>query len=156
MVGYNKKLKLGDEIDAYCVRCRLNLNCAVAAIVGEKVVQVQCKTCLSVQKYHPPVDEKEKKEKLLKRVLKMKEKKEEKYVPKVEPEKWKSRWQMITENVDARYAKVYDKTRKYSEGDFILHKSYGLGMVEFMKPDKTLIVLFRDGYKELESEKFEE
>lgn len=40
-------LRLGDEIDDYCPRCKLLLNHAVASMMGSDVVKVVCQTCHS-------------------------------------------------------------------------------------------------------------
>jgi hypothetical protein len=44
-------LRLGDEIDDYCPRCKLLLNHAVASMVGSSVVKVVCQTCHSEHPY---------------------------------------------------------------------------------------------------------
>ena len=44
-------LRLGDEIDDYCPRCKLLLNHAVASMVGVTVVKVVCQTCHSEHPY---------------------------------------------------------------------------------------------------------
>ena len=44
-------LRLGDEIDDYCPRCKLLLNHAVASMVGSTVVKVVCQTCHSEHPY---------------------------------------------------------------------------------------------------------
>ena len=38
-------LRLGDEVDDYCPRCKLLLNHAVAGMMGTTVVKVVCQTC---------------------------------------------------------------------------------------------------------------
>jgi hypothetical protein len=38
-------LRLGDEVDDYCPRCKLLLNHAVASMMGSTVVKVVCQTC---------------------------------------------------------------------------------------------------------------
>jgi hypothetical protein len=38
-------LRLGDEVDDYCPRCKLLLNHAVASMMGATVVKVVCQTC---------------------------------------------------------------------------------------------------------------
>jgi hypothetical protein len=38
-------VRLGDEIDDYCARCKLLLNHAVAGMLGSAVVKVVCQTC---------------------------------------------------------------------------------------------------------------
>ena len=44
-------LRLGDEIDDYCPRCKLLLNHAVASMMGAEVVKVVCQTCHSEHPY---------------------------------------------------------------------------------------------------------
>jgi len=44
-------IRLGDEIDDYCPRCKLLLNHAVASMVGSTVVKVVCQTCHSEHPY---------------------------------------------------------------------------------------------------------
>jgi hypothetical protein len=44
-------LRLGDEIDDYCPRCKLLLNHAVASMMGSDVVKVVCQTCHSEHPY---------------------------------------------------------------------------------------------------------
>ena len=44
-------LRLGDEIDDYCTRCKLLLNHAVASMMGNTVVKVVCQTCHSEHPY---------------------------------------------------------------------------------------------------------
>jgi mono/diheme cytochrome c family protein len=44
-------LRLGDEIDDYCPRCKLLLNHAVASMVGSVVVKVVCQTCHTEHPY---------------------------------------------------------------------------------------------------------
>jgi mono/diheme cytochrome c family protein len=40
-------LRLGDEIDDYCPRCKLLLSHAIASVMGTTVVKVVCQTCHS-------------------------------------------------------------------------------------------------------------
>jgi hypothetical protein len=44
-------LRLGDEIDDFCPRCKLLLNHAVASMMGNTVVKVVCQTCHSEHPY---------------------------------------------------------------------------------------------------------
>jgi hypothetical protein len=43
--------RLGDIIDDYCPRCRMLTNHSVAAMVGEEVRQVICRTCMNSHGY---------------------------------------------------------------------------------------------------------
>uniref|UniRef100_A0A7C4ASM6 Uncharacterized protein n=1 Tax=Desulfomonile tiedjei TaxID=2358 RepID=A0A7C4ASM6_9BACT len=44
----------GDDVDAWCTRCRMNLNHRVIAMVGNTIQTVLCLTCQSTHRYHPP------------------------------------------------------------------------------------------------------
>ncbi|MGC9030168.1 MAG: hypothetical protein ACP5LD_10905 [Desulfomonilaceae bacterium] len=48
----------GDDVDAWCTRCRMNLNHRIIAMVGNTIQTVLCLTCESVHRYHPPRKEK--------------------------------------------------------------------------------------------------
>ena len=56
--------RLGDIIDDYCPRCRLLTNHAIAAIVGDEIKKVMCRTCQHSHDYkHGKGAEKKKKQK---------------------------------------------------------------------------------------------
>lgn len=38
-------MRLGDDIDDYCSRCKLSATHAVVSMVGEEVKKVRCRTC---------------------------------------------------------------------------------------------------------------
>jgi hypothetical protein len=42
---------VGREIEAWCTRCKLELDHVITAMDAEEVVQVRCKTCSSVHRY---------------------------------------------------------------------------------------------------------
>ena len=41
-----RPVRLGDVVDDYCPRCKLNLDHAVQALEGESIQTVVCKTCM--------------------------------------------------------------------------------------------------------------
>lgn len=43
--------RLGDVIDDYCPRCRLLLNHDVAALLGQEIAKVTCRTCYNTHDY---------------------------------------------------------------------------------------------------------
>ncbi len=47
----NHPPRLGDVIDDYCPKCRLLLNHDVAAMLGENIAQVTCRTCYNTHDY---------------------------------------------------------------------------------------------------------
>lgn len=44
----------GDDVEAWCTRCRMNLNHRVIAVVGSEIKRVHCLTCGGDHKYYPP------------------------------------------------------------------------------------------------------
>ena len=44
-------MRLGDDIDDYCSRCKLSTTHAVVSMVGEEVQKVRCRTCNHEHKY---------------------------------------------------------------------------------------------------------
>jgi hypothetical protein len=49
-----ERISTGGDIDAYCTKCKLNLEHFVLAIVAGAVVKVKCKTCGSIHKFVAP------------------------------------------------------------------------------------------------------
>lgn len=44
-------MRLGDEIDDHCSRCRRSTNHSIVAMNGEEVLKVVCRSCNSEHKY---------------------------------------------------------------------------------------------------------
>jgi hypothetical protein len=44
-------LRLGDEIDDYCSRCRMVTNHAIVSMVGGRPAKVRCRTCYHEHDY---------------------------------------------------------------------------------------------------------
>jgi hypothetical protein len=44
----------GEDVEAWCTRCRMNLNHRVIAVVGQGIQRVHCLTCGGDHKYYPP------------------------------------------------------------------------------------------------------
>jgi hypothetical protein len=66
-------LRLGDEIDDYCVKCRRVTNHSIVSLVRDDPAKVRCRTCYGDHDYRrgqvPPSKKDIKKEKLFKEVL---------------------------------------------------------------------------------------
>ena len=148
---------LGDEIDIYCIYCKLNLNGIVSAVVEGEVKKVRCKTCGHFQDYRPPKDMQKAKERALKRILKARAKKSGQKQVKTEQREenlsqakvLRDMWEKETEDANFRNTKVYDPYRTYEVGDFVAHKHFGLGKVMEIN-DGVMRVLFRDSIQQLE------
>lgn len=47
-------LKAGQEIDAFCTKCKMDLLHRIVAVVGDKPAKVECRTCYTVHVYRAP------------------------------------------------------------------------------------------------------
>ena len=67
------ELRLGDEIDDYCVKCRRLTNHSIVSMVETKAAKVRCRTCYNDHDYRhevaPPSKKDLKKQELFKEVL---------------------------------------------------------------------------------------
>jgi len=149
---------LGDHIDIWCRYCRLNLNGVVAAIVDGKVVKVQCRTCRHFQDYKEPVPDSVRREKLLKRAMRIAQQRnhgpsrverEAASRQSLSPEAVAQRmWQEATRDAHPLKTKVYDEHRRFAVGDLVSDKALGLGVVQEAE-DESVTILFRDGFHKL-------
>ena len=46
--------RAGQEVDAFCGRCKLDLLHRIVAVANDKPVNVECRTCYQVHRYRPP------------------------------------------------------------------------------------------------------
>lgn len=44
-------MRLGDDIDDYCSRCKRTTDHSVVSMMGDEVLQTRCRTCNSEHKY---------------------------------------------------------------------------------------------------------
>jgi len=70
----------------------------------------------------------------------------------VSPER--ARWNELTEGVLSIHGAPFDPTRSWKEGDILLHKQFGMGVVEAseeLEPTQVRAI-FRDGFQVLDLE----
>ncbi len=141
------KHQVGQDLEAWCQRCKLNLDCTVAAVEDGVAQQVQCHTCGNFVPYRPPVDEGVRKDRALKRVLRMRDAKTSRTSSEGQRTSAHAdpRWIEVTSGVDSTWAVPYRPERTYDAGDLILHKRFGMGHVERVEKEDEIAVLFRQG-----------
>ncbi len=169
----HRKYELGDPIDIYCRYCRLNLNGVVSAIVNNRPVKVQCRTCRMFQDYRQPVNEALLRRKMLEKVLRMRERRTSassgQPTPSTPPPTAsrprpaqppphesldqsavaRRLWDEATKDVNPLKSRVYDPHKTFTKDDLISHPVLGLGVVS-ATTDSDILVLFREGFKRLE------
>jgi hypothetical protein len=62
-------MRLGDDIDDYCTRCKRPTDHSIAAMVGEEVQKVMCRICHSEHKYRHNQSGKPTKEEMFNKLL---------------------------------------------------------------------------------------
>jgi len=61
------------------------------------------------------------------------------------------RWKEMTDGISSIHGNPFDPTRVYHDGDVVLHKQFGMGIVESIAEDGlSMSALFRDGVESLE------
>ena len=145
---------IGDIVEIYCSKCRLNLDASVAALVNGEVAKVMCRTCTTEVKFKSPVDMNQKKQQAIQKLIRLREKGRAGPPEVVAPPPTPVRqlWEELTDKADVRRSKVYERTRTYKVEDVILHGVHGMGIVHDRDQDGELNVLFRDGFVRLPSD----
>lgn len=118
------------------------MNHTIVAMVGEKIVRVECNTCHGTHNYHPV--------KVPKEPIAVKAPREKAATPRkarVEPEAAaRAEWAALQPDMDPAQAIAYDMNRKYRANNLLRHPLFGLGIVQAVLQNK-IDVLFQVGKK---------
>ncbi len=136
----------GDDVDAWCTRCRMNLNHRIIAMVGNTIKTVLCLTCESTHKYHPPkqekpVDEDEYEDVEIKSASQPKV--TDRAAAKMANE-WATFMKSIPEDAEP---KPYSPAGSYALDDYIQHPVFGKGKVIEIIGQGKMLVVFQEGRK---------
>lgn len=123
------RISTGGDIDAYCTKCKLNLEHFVLAVVGGAVVKVKCKTCGSIHKFKGTPAPR----------LKASRKASTSSKSFVSTQ---AQWEAA---IDAAHGPElpYDMASSFCDGDLIAHNYFGKGIV-LKTYFRKCSVLFRD------------
>jgi hypothetical protein len=137
------KLSAGNIIEASCTRCRATLNHTIVAMVGERIVRVECNTCHGVHNYREPIEKKEKstRQSSAKKQTVPRQPKKDPVISDMEE------WESLRPAFDCNQATPYDMNGKYHANEVIHHSAFGLGIVKNIVPPKKMEVLFQSGKK---------
>jgi len=130
------KIAVGSDVEAYCTKCKLVLAHTVVALLGAKPRRVKCNTCGGEHNYRAS-----------KPVAKPVAKKAGK--AKSAPRRTKQSWDQVMQEASGKPHKTYSMSGSYGEGDWIEHKTFGLGCVQTFTPPNKIIVRFADSTKTL-------
>lgn len=120
------QLRAGDEVNAWCTKCRLMHTHIIKAIDpnGKKPPRVICTCPKQTERNYRPNPPKSRTKK--------------KAVVVENP------WVKLTETVNQDRVLPYTVSGSFSDGDFLQHKKYGLGVVIEILDNNKLSVAFED------------
>lgn len=139
----SRKLSAGDIIDARCTKCRAVTNHRIVAMVGDRVVRVECNTCHGVHNYHPPEENKMPATGKSRRNVEISPRKTRKEPEAADREEWES----LLSTMQREKAIAYDMNGKYRLNDLVEHTVFGVGIVKLLIRPNKMQVLFQGGKK---------
>jgi hypothetical protein len=138
---------IGENIDSYCLKCKLMLAHVIMSKLDSAVNKVKCNTCGAAHKYRAKMPATKKsavsrpptlKETIAKRAA----------AAKVDANNAPMQWDLRNRSMDhAASVKDYSIHNQYRAKDVVKHHVFGLGFVERIVSDKSMDVLFSDTVK---------
>lgn len=126
---------VGSEIACYCTKCKLDLHHVIMAMVEERIIKVQCKTCGGVHKYRDA-------EKIRKAPV-AKKSRVAGTVTKIDPpEKIQALWESGMKGANGT-ERSYKMDASYNVGEIVVHEVFGKGVVQKIFT-KRILALFKD------------
>lgn len=134
------ELRAGQEVDAYCTKCKMDLTHRIVAVVGGKPVKVECRTCYTVHVYRAP-----------KSAVRTVTERSTTSAPKAPREPRRAVPEDHVAVVPPSTARVhsYRMTEKFMVDQWIVHKVFGNGIVVRDVPPDKIEVRFDSGVRTL-------
>lgn len=138
----------GDDVEAWCTRCRMNLNHRVVAVVGNNIQRVVCLTCGSHHKFYPPKNQEpvEKEERVERRPQPDKTRKPANRTANKAYGEWTT---FMKDMPPGTMAKPYNISESYGPSEYMEHPLFGTGRVLEIVGAEKIQVIFKEGRKVL-------
>jgi len=136
--------RVGENIDAHCLKCGLVLAHIVLYEVNGQVSKVKCKTCGAEHKYRGVKTPQRRGDAPLSRVprdSRFRTGSAHKAPPSPAPALWEAKRSLMNPDTPL---KAYQLRETYATGDVIHHSKFGMGFVQATPTDKRMDVLFQD------------
>jgi hypothetical protein len=117
------------------------MNHTIVAMVGEKIVRVECNTCHGIHNYHPV-----KAAKVSTATKAAPKKAAAPRTAKADPAAAAAEWAELMSGMDQEQAIPYDMNGKFRVNALLKHQLFGTGIVRSVLPNK-IDVLFQAGKK---------
>lgn len=130
-----RKPRVGQEINSYCGKCKIERAHIVAAMDGDTVRRVTCTMCNSTHNHRTPPGEKPARSRSTssaEKPARSSSKRAKEPAFSIDPK---------------RPVKSYDMNNSFAAGDVINHPKFGLGSVETSFPPNKIEVRFQEGKK---------
>jgi len=140
----------GDDVEAWCTRCRMNLNHRVIALVGKEIQRVHCLTCGGDHKYHPPkhAQTAERVQPERTRVSNADATEKTRKPKDKAPSRPASEWNTVMKEMPPETSpRPYRTSESYGASEFIEHPVFGTGRVLEIVGSQRIQVIFREGRK---------
>ncbi|HMK34428.1 MAG TPA: hypothetical protein VK463_05130 [Desulfomonilaceae bacterium] len=137
----------GDDVEAWCTRCRMNLNHRVIAVVGNSIQRVHCLTCGGDHKYYPPKrgQDADSGKRPARGVASEKTRRP---IANKSPGRAESEWATFMKDLPADgHVRLYELSETYTPGEFIEHPNFGRGRVIDIVGAEKFQVIFKEGRK---------
>jgi hypothetical protein len=136
----------GDDVEAWCTRCRMNLNHRIIAMVGNIIQRVACLTCGSQHKFYPPKNQtpEEKEERVERRPQPDKTRKPASRAANKAYGEWTT---FMKEMPPGTVAKPYKISESYGPSEYVEHPLFGTGRVLEIVGAEKIQVIFKEGRK---------
>lgn len=140
---------VGENIDAYCLKCKLLLAHVILFKVNGAVSRVKCKTCGAEHKYRgatSPAKKSDTSKSLPRKTAATKKP----VASKLSDGQIALQWDLKSRNRQPDGPMLnYSLKETYKVNDVINHPTFGVGFVEKILSDKGMLVLFNDSVKML-------
>lgn len=129
--------KVGGDILAYCSKCQGEFSHIVVSMVDKRPAKVQCKMCKGNHNFKRIGDTKS-------RTVSRTSTGD---TPRKKVVLAQDYWQQQMDLQKGKPLKPYSPKQTFQKSDVVNHVSFGVGIVEEVKVDKKIVVLFRTGEK---------
>ncbi len=147
-----KKPSAGGEVDAYCTKCKIDLNHRIVAMEGDTIKRVECLTCRGQHNYRRPKSAAKpaakpvRKKATTKRATKAAATRAR--LAKEESEAaLREEWEQATVGHAPKEFTAYRFTEHLTPGQLVRHKKFGDGVVSEIVEGSKARVLFEAGVK---------
>lgn len=120
-----KKIEAGNDILAYCGKCKDDSDHTIASMEGDKICKVLCKTCKALHNYRRP----KKTDKENSAISTSKSTKSTSSQKGSRKSKSSKKWNDLIANYDLDSALDYSMKNEHEESSLIRHPSFGVGVV---------------------------